>query len=276
VTGTYIPNDPGPNPNISDTPPWRLFAVLGAGFVLMILVLWFALGAIAGAVAQRVPDAMEARLGSLFDVERLQGQQPELLAARVHLQAMVDVMARELPERALRYRVVVLDDTTVNAAALPGGWILVFAGLIESAESENELAMVIGHELAHHVHRDHLEGLGRRLVVGAVINAIFGGTAGLDQISRLGVEGLSLRMSRDDEREADALALELLVATYGHVGGATDFFARLVDRDPSARLAWLQTHPLSIERIRRIEALAAERGYRFGATRPLPDFAILR
>lgn len=276
MTGSYTPSDPGPNPNISDTPPWRLFAVLGAGFVVVVLVLWFVLGAIAGAVAQRVPDAMEARLGNLVAADRMQSDRPEHLAARDHLQSIVDRMSEHLPERAIRYRVVVIESEQINAAAVPGGWILVFSGLLEAVDSENEIAMVMGHELAHHVHRDHLEHFGRRLVVGVALNAILGGTAGLEQIGNLGVEGLSRQMGRDDERAADALGLDLLNAVYGHVGGATDFFARLLEYDASPALSWMQTHPLSAERVERLQELAAERRYRTDTTLPLPDFGTHR
>ena len=272
MTGTYVPRDPGPNPNISDHPPWRLFAVLGAGFVGVVLVLWFVLGAIGGFVARQLPDSLEQKLGSVLAVERMQATRPELVAARGHLQGIVDRMSEQLPERELPYRVVVIDDPTVNAAAVPGGWILVFRGLLDSVESENELAMILGHELAHHVHRDHLEHMGRRLVVGAALNAVLGGTTGLEGLGQAGIQGLSLKMSRDDEREADALGLELLQATYGHVGGSTDFFERMIRSDSSEALAWLQTHPLSAERVQRLRDLAAERGYPVAGPRPLPDF----
>jgi len=272
VNTPYVPSDPGPNPNISDAPPWRMVALLAGGFVAVLVVAWLVLGWIGGALATRIPDDVERRLGEVFSVETMQGQDPVSLAARDHLQDIVDAMATHLPARGLRYRVVVVDDPAVNAAAVPGGGILVFRGLLDAAESENEIAMVLGHEIAHHHHRDHLERMGRQVVVGTVLNAIFGGTTGLEQLSRVGTEGFERKMGRDDERAADALALELLNATYGHVGGATDFFERMVHRDGSAALAWLRTHPMSTERIERIRSTAREHGYRFGRPEPLPDF----
>ncbi len=268
----YVPSDPGPNRNISDAPPWRLMALLAGAFVAILVVAWFVLGWIGGALATRIPDDMERRLGDLISVESMQGRDPASLAARDHLQNIVDAMATHLPARDLRYRVVVVDDPTVNAAAVPGGGILVFRGLLDAARSENEVAMVLGHEIAHHHHRDHLERMGRQVVVGTVLNAIFGGTTGLEEISRIGTEGFERKMGRDDERTADALALDLLSATYGHVGGATDFFERMTGGEGNAALAWLRTHPMSSERIERIRRMAEERGYRFGRTEPLPDF----
>ena len=268
----YVPNDPGPNPNIANDPPWRLVAILGGGFIAVILAAWFVLGWIGGSLAKQVPDGVEQRLGEFIPVEQMQGQSPELLAARDHLQGIVDVMATELPPRELPYRVIVVEDPTVNAAAVPGGAILVFRGLLDGATSENEVAMILGHEIAHHHHRDLLERLGRQLVVAAVLSSIFGDGGGLEQLGGLGVEGLSRKMGRDDEREADELALDLLDAVYGHVGGSTAFFERMLEDDVDGLMKWASTHPLSAERIDRIIEIAGERGYRFGETQPLPSF----
>jgi predicted Zn-dependent protease len=272
VTGNYVARDPGPNPNISSTPPWRAFLVLGGGFLVVLAIVWFALGAMAGAVAKRVPDAFESRLAALTPLEALQSDRPEDRAARDHLQGIVDAMAATLPARDFEYRVVVVDDDLVNAMAIPGGSILVFRGLLDAVESENELAMVLGHELAHHVHRDPLERLGRSLVVAVALDAILGGNSGLRMVGDLSVEGLGLRMSRDDEREADELGLDLLVGLYGHAGGSTDFFSRLAGNEGDTTVDWLRTHPLSRDRVARIERNAAERGYRFGLVEALPRF----
>ena len=272
MTGNYVARDPGPNPNISSTPPWRAFLVLGAGFLVVLALVWFGLGAVAGAVAKRLPDGFEARLAALTPVEALQSDRPEDRAARDHLQGIVDAMAAQLPTRDFEYRVIVVDDDLVNAAAIPGGSILVFRGLLDAVESENELAMVLGHELAHHVHRDPLERLGRSLVVAVALDAILGGNRGLRALGELSVEGAGLRMSRGDEREADELGLELLVGTYGHAGGSTDFFSRLAGAEGDATVDWLRTHPLSRDRVDRIARTAAERGYRFDPVEALPRF----
>lgn len=272
MTGNYVARDPGPNPNISSTPPWRAFLVLGAGFLVVLALVWFGLGAVAGAVAKRLPDGFESRLAALTPLEALQSDRAEDLVARDHLQDIVDVMAATLPPRDFEYRVIVIDDDLINAAAIPGGSILVFRGLLDAVESENELAMVLGHELAHHVHRDPLERLGRSLVVAVALDAILGGNSGLRMVGDLSVEGFSLRMSREDERQADELGLELLVEVYGHAGGSTDFFTRLADREGDATVDWMRTHPFSRDRVARIERTAAERGYRFGPVEELPRF----
>ena len=60
-------------------------------------------------------------------------------------------------------------------------------------------------------------------------------------------------MSRDDERDADRLGLLLVEGRYGHVGGAMDFFRRMGDQPGGRPATWLSTHPLSSDRIRRLE-----------------------
>ena len=72
------------------------------------------------------------------------------------------------------FRVWVADADEVNALALPGQRIVVFRGLLEAVASENELDMVLAHELGHFAGRDHLKGLGRGLVASFLAMTLFG------------------------------------------------------------------------------------------------------
>jgi predicted Zn-dependent protease len=250
VSTPYVARDPGPNPNISRTPPLRIFIILGSAAVAIAVVAWLVLGALVGVVARSVPDPFEEKLGGVLMLEAMQS--PEWIAAREELQLIVDDLASQLPARSFRYRVYVHENEVPNAFAAPGGGIVVHTGLLEFARSENEVAMVLAHELAHHAHRDHMEGIGRGLVIAVILNAVFGGNSGLDQLTGAGAQGLSLKMSRDDERAADRLGLLLLEGRYGHVGGATDFFERIGDQPGGRPTTWLSTHPLSSDRIVRL------------------------
>lgn len=166
------------------------------------------------------------------------------------------------PETPLR--VGVLDESTPNALALPGGVILVTRGLLEQVESENELAFVLGHEIGHFRNRDHLKSLGRGLATSLIVAALGqSGSAG----DLLGLSGqLSGRsFSRQQEEEADAFGLELVAEEFGHVGGATDFFARLPRTEGRASRTvetYFSTHPMSDARVSALKELARERGYR--------------
>jgi Zn-dependent protease with chaperone function len=263
----YVARDPGSNPNISSTPPLKLFAVLGSGALLIVLIAWLILGALVGVVARQVPDSFEAELGSLFAIEVLQDE--NWSTAQQELQRIVDGLAAQLPLREFKYRVIVIDDPVANAAAVPGGGILVYSGLLRQARSENEVAMVLAHELAHHVHRDHLEGLGRGLVLAVIMHAVLGSSSGLDRLSGAGAQGLALKMSRDDEREADRLGLLLVEEHYGHVGGALDFFLRVGDQPGGRGASWFRTHPLSSDRIDLLHDAIETHGYAVRQPAPL-------
>lgn len=161
------------------------------------------------------------------------------------------------------FRVGIWDEESSNAFALPGGAILVTSGLINEAESENELAFVLGHELGHFHHRDHLRALGRSILFNLVLNVI--GKGGGEAISLLGTTRLltERHFSRDQERAADRFGLELLYKEYGHVAGGTDFLKKLALRDNTRRSfsEFTETHPVSEERIDHLQGFAFEKGW---------------
>jgi predicted Zn-dependent protease len=98
----------------------------------------------------------------------------------------------QLPEDLSRdrdYQLLYIPDETVNALALPGDHVIIYQGLLAEAESENEIMMVLGHELGHFANRDHLRGLGRGIVVQIVASLLFGdagsiGAASLETFAR--------------------------------------------------------------------------------------------
>jgi Zn-dependent protease with chaperone function len=125
--------------------------------------------------------------------------------------------------------------------------------------------MILGHELAHSLHRDHLRALGRRAALALIVLSL-GGDGFAQRILSGGLETFDMKFSRDQESAADELGLALLHRSYGHVGGATDFFERrLADPAPPELFS---SHPLSRRRIDELQRIAAERGYRNGETTP--------
>ena len=146
--------------------------------------------------------------------------------------------------------------------------LYVTPGLVEGATSENEIAMVLAHELGHFKNRDHLRGLGMGLVLG-LFSVALGTTGGAQAVSDLVVLAGSLvshRFSREQERAADAFGLELVAKHYGHVGGSAGFFERILALDHEPGVAggeYFSTHPLSQNRIDAIRIQAKERGWSF-------------
>ena len=156
-----------------------------------------------------------------------------------------------------------VDDSTVNAFAVPGGHIFVHRGLIEKAETYSQLAGVMGHEVAHVTLRHSVDQMRSRTrtgifvtVICAVVNICSSSAA---QVAiDVGGKALFAKYSRDDEAQSDSAAVGYLLAARINPRGIPKMFERLAavrEVDPSALEAWFGSHPLEDSRIARTNAL---------------------
>lgn len=171
------------------------------------------------------------------------------------------------------FRFFVIDKTSINAFAMPGGYIGVHAGLILASESENELASVLAHEIAHvtqhHIARSVEKANQMNLpVTAAVIAAILLG--GVDPqaanaaltASIGGAQQLQLDFTRANEKEADRVGMQLLASSDYDPRGMSGFFARLQNETRyygSGTPEFLRTHPVTTSRL----AEAADRARQY-------------
>ncbi|MBN8442550.1 MAG: M48 family metallopeptidase [Thauera sp.] len=170
----------------------------------------------------------------------------------------------------------VVRDPTLNAFALPGGYIGVHTGLILAAESESEFASVLGHEIAHVTQRHIAQILGKQSQAGmamlaSLLVAILAARSN-SQVSEAAIAAGSagalqsqLGYTRDYEREADRVGLQTLEAAGFDVRGMPAFFERLQRGTrlyESSAPAYLRTHPLTFERIADMENRVSAMRYR--------------
>ncbi|TDG15150.1 M48 family peptidase [Seongchinamella unica] len=173
------------------------------------------------------------------------------------------VIHSQLADR--RVDLVVVDNPTINAFAVPGGVIGVHNGLLLYAQSEDELATVLAHEIAHLSQRHFSRGVEFQknqapinlaaMLAGLVIMATAGGDAGLAALSasQALAQDSALRYSRSNEQEADRVGMQTLVDAGMDPHAAPAMFERMLqasrysggDRIPE----FLRTHPLSENRI---------------------------
>lgn len=159
-----------------------------------------------------------------------------------------------------------------NAFATLGGHLFVTTGLMQEVSSENALAMVLAHELAHVQYRHPLQALSRGVLLQLAL-----GLLGINQdsVSALVTPGSMLTLlsfSRDMEREADAGAIALLQKRYGGLQGADEFFVAMSEaHDEPAWQAAIQTHPAIEERLHNLVHLE-DRGK---ALQPLPEALVV-
>ena len=139
----------------------------------------------------------------------------------------------------------------------------VYTGLIEFLEQEDELAGVLGHEIAHAAQRHSTEQLTKAYGLTTLVELVLGKDPGLLVEIAEGLAGLSF--SRVDEAEADEYSVIYLCETYYAADGAAGFFEKLEGVEIPE---FISTHPSSDSRVEDIRAEAAARGC---STEPYPD-----
>ncbi len=176
------------------------------------------------------------------------------------LQAEAELYLQQLLERLrqegkpdYRFTVDLLESEVPNAFVIPGGHIFVTSGLLGSVKSENGLAMVLAHEMGHQYYRHPLRSLGRGVVISLALMVISGVESDALVGRFVGNTAVltSLGFSREQEREADSLGVELLKQHYGHASGSIEFFETM-KAQPEANSdlpGFLSTHPGIDERL---------------------------
>jgi predicted Zn-dependent protease len=156
-----------------------------------------------------------------------------------------------------------INDPNINAFAMPGGYIGVHTGLIASAQTESELAGVLGHEISHvtqrHIARQVFQSkqIGMASMVAMALALLAARSSGqlagaAIASSQAGAISAQLAFSRDFEREADRQGFDILRKAGFDVRGMADFFERLqkaVRLYENNATAYLRTHPLTGERL---------------------------
>jgi predicted Zn-dependent protease len=273
----YENRQPDESVNYSTEHPLKEFAWLVFGLLGVIVLGAMLIGFFAGEIAARLPFSVEKKF-SRGIAHHWQDKPRDTSAedARTALRAIAARLAphMNLPE-GMELQVHYSPDKVTNAFATIGGNVVFYRGLIEKFDSEDAVAMVMAHEIAHAKLRHPAASLGRGIAVGLTLSLISvgvgEGVAG-SAVQTAGVLPL-LKYSRNQESAADAEAMAALAAVYGHIGGARDTFDAFAKLKPesSSQVSFLRTHPLTSERIAAIERLAAERGWKLdGERRPLP------
>ena len=155
-----------------------------------------------------------------------------------------------------RWEVIAIKSNNINAFCMPGGKIAFFTGILEQLQlTDDEVAMVMGHEIAHALREHARERAAKSTITnvgGRIIGALIFGQAG-EAIGAGGASLLTLKFSRDDEKEADLVGMELAArAGYNPASGVT-LWEKMGRASKGAPPQWMSTHPASETRIQLIK-----------------------
>lgn len=269
-----------------DPAQWRLAAGWTVALGLLFGGIWWGLSSAAPLIAAMTPIAVEERIGksTVDQVTLLFGgfkSSDELTCRRREGLRALDAMTEQLvavDDSPYDFKIRVLDIDIPNAFAAPGGYIVIFRGLIDLAESPDEVAGVLAHEMGHVTHRHSMTHLVRSIGFQAlIVPLISGGAMAADVLSEMGQAALQASYTRELEEDADRVAVELMNRAGLKAATFTDLLYRIeqefgglpeedeTDSDTTDDGSFsipdmMATHPSTPDRARMVRELAAPDG----------------
>ncbi|KAJ8067362.1 hypothetical protein OCU04_004715 [Sclerotinia nivalis] len=174
------------------------------------------------------------------------------------------VMSRLIPASGIdnvNWEVNVIDSEEMNAFVIPGGKVFVFTGILPIASTDDGLATILGHEIAHNIANHSGETMSKTAVFHIPLRILFrfldatGYTGGLGEIlGALALEfGINLPASRNQETEADHIGLMIMAKSCYNPQAAIDVWKRMQAAERNAPPQWLSTHPSNNNRITQMQ-----------------------
>lgn len=230
----------------------------GAKLAVVIAFLAMTLGLAAPAQARIIGTDLEVILGkdTAASLEQQYGvyRNPE---AQQRLEKFGKEMVAVSGRTALNYHFNILNTKEINALAVPGGWVYATRGLMEEKLADDELAFVMGHEVAHIAKRHGVKQLEQGLGLSLAFGLIFDRSATTQAlVSNLLQLLLQSGYSREHESEADRTAVTYMLQTGHDPRGGVVFLKRLQalhQSKPSQLDRWFATHPPIDKRIAALE-----------------------
>ena len=259
-----------------------LFGVLG-GIVAVMVGLFLARDSMVRMAARAVPVDWEIKAGDkLFDqiiLTRRLVEDPEIAE---QLKLITDPLLAGITDNRYPFKFHIVEDPTLNAFAMPGGNVVIHSGLLLAADSPEEVAGALGHEIAHVTQRHSIRGIISSAGLYLVLQVMLGDVTSLVAVlANNSAFLLDRKFSRDFEREADNHGWDYLLEANIRPDGMIQFFKKMqeeeqrirekvkeatsIDVDPDA-LEVLSTHPATEERVNNLRAkweqLDKKTGYR--------------
>lgn len=242
----------------------------GGAVASVLLILFVIIPALANQLADLLPVEREVALGksSLNQIERIfaRSGDGDLACTDEKGTAALEKMTARLTahfDNPYPLNIQVFDHEMVNAFAVPGGHVVLFDGLLQAADTPEEVAGVLGHELGHVINKDPtrltLRSAGSVGILGMVFGDFAGGAAALIIAERL----MAASYQQDAESNADLFAHEVLAKASLPAAPFGDFFEKLKDEHGEVKglISHLASHPDLGERAeeaRRADSIGAE------------------
>jgi predicted Zn-dependent protease len=221
------------------------------------------------AFSQLVPaDAVERAAGQQYAQMLQEAAAKKALGGPDHPQVLrLRAIAKRIIPHAIawnprardwKWEVNLIGSQQINAFCMPGGKIAFYSGILEQLKlSDDEVAMVMGHEIAHALREHARARMGKNAATGigaSLLSQIFGLGQFGQTVTNYGAQLLTLQFSRSDESEADLVGMELAARAGYNPRAGISLWQKMATASKGAPPQWLSTHPSGSARIAEIEA----------------------
>lgn len=211
-------------------------------------------------IADRIPVSWEVSLGEGLAREITSTEEVVTDPVREkQIAAITAPLIEAAGANRYHFRFHIINDTNINAFAVPGGHIFIHTGLLHAADTPEEIASVLAHEIAHVTQRHGFRSLINAAGLYLIVQFFFGDTSGAMAVLTEGSRMLLQQSySRDFERQADDLGWNYLLKANIDPRGMLRFFKRMKEQEakdpqPGGAFQLLNTHPATDERMQRLE-----------------------
>lgn len=233
----------------------KILTRLGMAVVAIGVIVFIILPRMSDYLADRMPLETEIRFGKavIAQMETLLGKRKgnDLVCSNAKGLAALERMKTRLTKgQDLNYELSlsVLNHEMVNAFAAPGGQVVLIRGLLDKAETADEVAAVLAHEIGHVEARDPTRLTLRAAGSAGIVSIILGDVSGGTVIAMLGDHLLQTAYTREAEANADAFGLRMLNQAEVSTAGMVEFFKRIDKLGGSDIPEYLSSHPSSLTR----------------------------
>lgn len=225
-----------------------------AAAISIVAVVWFGLPFAADRLAPLVPDTLERRIG-----DAAEGQISVIFGGKTCSSAsggaafnklMAAISTAAGIDRPVR--TTVLDTPVPNAFALPGGRVYLLSGLLARAENPDEIAGILAHELGHVRHRDNMRNMIYSGGTSFLIGLLFGDVTGSSALIFASRSLVTASYSREAEQGADDFSILVMHRLGRPTKPMGDLIFRITGNQADKTLSILSNHPLTEERLKRI------------------------
>jgi predicted Zn-dependent protease len=199
------------------------------------------------------PEKQDFEIGRQYapEIEKELGGKIEDEELQKYIDCVGQKIARISHKPYWEYHYIAVNDKSMNASALPGGYIFITKGMLEKLQTEAQLAAILAHETAHVVARDTSNAISNQIGIGFLLAAAASSqsSGAVMTAAELSRRIIGLQYSRQDEREADIAGLDYMVVAGYNPYGIIETMQMLEEQQKERIVEFLSSHPPPENRI---------------------------